>query len=86
MTLAAHEARPTCPGCGRQVRGGVELQAALAELREALAAACCAGNETGGYRTLLRAGSAEVAELAAELAGRHLRCGDGTAGRLATVH
>jgi hypothetical protein len=86
MMLAAHEARPTCPVCGRQVRGGVELQAALAELRETLAAACLAGNENGGYRAMLRAGSAEVAAMAAELAGGHLRCGNGTAARFATVH
>jgi hypothetical protein len=64
----------------------VELQAALAEIRETLAAACLAGNESDEYRALLRAGSAEVTALAAELAGRHLRCGDGTAARLATVH
>lgn len=86
MTLAAHAARPTCPACGRLVRGGVELQADVAQLREALAAAHATRGGEGGpaYELLLRVADAEVAAISAELTGMHLQCA--TARRPEAVH
>ena len=75
MILAAHAVRPMCPWCGRNVRGGVELQAAVADLRDTLVAARASCGEDGGSgsEALLHADE-EVAAISAELTGMHLRC------------
>ena len=71
--IAASAARATCGTCGRQVRGGVELAADLAALREEFAAARrqCDG---GVSDALLHAIAEQLATLSAELTGVHRTC------------
>lgn len=74
MILAAHAVRPMCPRCGRHVRGGVELQAAVIELRDALLAARGCAQASYVEAVELRVVGEEVAAISAELTGVHLRC------------
>ena len=77
--MAGQAVRPLCPWCSKPVRSGVELQAGLRDLADALLAAEASGDsaeprDQALHKTLLTAVRQVLEQLEAELQGSH-RCG-----------